>query len=243
MVDIHSHLVPAIDDGISDSQQALTCLTQLAEWGIQKIITTPHVSGDRYPTATATLRKGQYALQTQIDDYGLPLSVSVAAEYLIDDHFVGLLQQGDLLSFGSRRYLLVETGWAGAPNQLSDILFRIQTYGYTPVLAHPERYRYYHRHRKSLLELRETGCLFQLNWMSLTGRYGVECQKQARFLMQERVVDFIGSDMHRPGDIVEMARLFNSADFKLLREQPLLNASLFQETDLLQKDMSWPEVQ
>lgn len=225
-VDIHSHLVPGLDDGVKDSVQALACLKQLVKWGISKVITTPHVSLDWYPNKTNTIREGQLFLQALIEAHQLPLCIEVAAEYLIDDFFFNLLQTGDLLSFGQERYLLIETGWASAPNSIDNVLFRIKTHGYQPVLAHPERYKYYHSNKKGLLHLHETGCLFQLNWMSFTGQYGAAIQKQARFLLQENLVDFIGSDLHQPSDLRSMARLFGSTDLQLLQRKSLLNDSL-----------------
>ncbi|GAB3993283.1 capsular polysaccharide biosynthesis protein [Spirosoma daeguense] len=225
-VDIHSHLLPGLDDGVKDTDQALTCLTQLAEWGIQKIITTPHISGDWYPNSTSTIRQMRATLEILIDKHQLPLSVEVAAEYLIDDFFFDLLQAGDLLTFGDKRYLLIEAGWAWGPNNIDDLIFRIQTHGYTPILAHPERYKYYHNDKQTLPHLHENACLFQLNWMSLVGRYGADIQKQARYLLQEGLVDFIGSDLHHPRDLKDMARLFSSDDLKLLQQQTLLNDTL-----------------
>lgn len=162
-VDMHSHLVPGVDDGVQDPGQALVCLKQLAAWGIRKVITTPHVSRDWYPNESATLRAGQVTLQALSDENDLGLQIEVAAEYLLDEFFPGLLAADDLLSFGPARYLLVELGWAAAPRQLDDLLFRIRTRGYTPVLAHPERYAYYYEDQSVLTHLHENGCLFQLN--------------------------------------------------------------------------------
>ena len=233
-VDIHSHLIPGIDDGVKDDQQALACLTQLAEWGIRKIITTPHINGDWYPLSINTILKGQRRLQTLIDRHQLPLSLNVAAEYLIDDHFFELLQKKELLTFGSKQYLLLETGWTAPPNQMDDVLFRIQIQGYTPVLAHPERYRYYHKDKKALLRFHEMGCLFQLNWMSLTGRYGTGSEQQARFLLQKQLISFVGSDLHRPQDLANMARIFNANDLRLLGNQTLLNESLADHETLIE---------
>ncbi|MCK8493764.1 histidinol-phosphatase [Spirosoma sp. RP8] len=225
-VDMHSHMLPGIDDGVADLNETLTCLKQLADWGIQKVITTPHISRDWYPNSTADIRQGLVAVQELIAEHQLPLTIDVAAEYLLDDFFLSFLEQDDLLSFGEKRYLLVETGWASAPLRLPDILFRIQTHGYIPVLAHPERYKYYHADRNALAKIRETGCLFQLNWMSLCGRYGSQVEKQARFLLQQHWVDFIGSDMHRPNDLPAMEQLFKPSTMKLLEEQTLLNSTL-----------------
>ncbi|WP_020605116.1 tyrosine-protein phosphatase [Spirosoma spitsbergense] len=225
-VDLHSHLLPNIDDGVATLDETLICLKQLADWGIKKVITTPHVSRDWYPNSAALILEKLATVRDLIAENQLPLTIDAAAEYMLDDFFMDMLREGELIPFGERRFLLFETGWSQAPMNLSDMVFRIQTHGYTPVLAHPERYKYYHTDRAALQHLRDIGCLFQLNWMSLSGRYGSHVEKQARFLLQQRWVDFIGSDMHRPGDLDTMARLFKSGDMKLLEEQTLLNETL-----------------
>ncbi|NEU69501.1 tyrosine-protein phosphatase [Spirosoma agri] len=225
-VDMHSHLIPGIDDGVKDPEQSLACLKQLAAWGIQKVITTPHVSRDWYPTESATLRESQVILQALATENNLNLQIEVAAEYLLDEFFPALLAADDILTFGDARYLLFEVGWAAAPRQLDDLLFRMQTRGYTPVLAHPERYSFYYEDQATLASLHEKGCLFQLNWGSLTGRYGERAQAQGRFLLKKGWVNFVGSDLHRPADFPSLAALFSTADYELLRKQPLLNESL-----------------
>lgn len=225
--DIHSHLVPGIDDGVTDLEQSLTCLRQLADWGIKHVITTPHVNRDWYPNTSATLREGQAILQNLVTENDLPLTIEVAAEYLLDDFFPQLLEADDLLTFGAERYVLIETGWSSAPHFMEDVLFRLQTKGYQPILAHPERYRYYHENMPALAKLREVGCLFQLNWASLTGQYGSSVQKQGRRLLELEWVDFIGSDIHRPASLDALARLFSSTDYKKLEQQPLRNQSLY----------------
>jgi protein-tyrosine phosphatase len=225
-VDLHSHLLPSLDDGVNSPEETLICLRQLADWGIQKVITTPHVSRDWYPNGTTAIRQGLATVQELIAQEQLSLTIEVAAEYLLDDFFLDFLNKNDILSFGAKRYILIETGWSSPPLRLNDMLFRIQTHGYIPVLAHPERYTYYHTDKAVLMRLRDIGCLFQLNWMSLCGRYGSHVEKQARYLLNQHCIDFIGSDLHRPGDLKTMERLFKPADLKLLEEQPLLNASL-----------------
>lgn len=225
-VDMHSHLVPDVDDGVNSAEQALVCLDQLANWGIKKVITTPHISRDWYPNESAQLRAQQATLQTLSDENGLGLTIEIAAEYLLDEFFPALIATDDLLTFGESRYLLFELGWAAAPHQIDDVLFKLRTRGYTPVLAHPERYSYYYDDPSPLEHLHEQGCLFQLNWASLTGRYGERAQAQGRSLLRKNWVDFVGSDLHRPNDLNALAALFSSADYDLLRKQPLLNESL-----------------
>jgi protein-tyrosine phosphatase len=225
-VDMHSHLLPGVDDGVSSYEQTLDCLQQLVGMGIQKVITTPHVSRDWFPNGSDTLRAGQAELKALVEEHQLPLQIEVAAEYLIDDFFPDLLTSNDVLTFGAERYLLFETGWAAAPRYLHTLIFQMQTQGYTPVLAHPERYKYYHEDEAALRQLREIGCLFQLNWLSVTGRYGSKVHKQAKRLLQQQWVDFVGSDLHRPEDLTKATVFFQTAEYKLLRNQPLRNASL-----------------
>ncbi|GAB3024417.1 tyrosine-protein phosphatase [Spirosoma pulveris] len=228
-VDMHSHLLPDVDDGVNNSEEALVCLQQMADWGIQRVITTPHVSRDWYPNSSDSLRAGQLELQRLADENGLAIKIDVAAEYMLDEFFPDLIDKNDLLTFGKERYLLIETGWVSAPQQLDDILFRLQTRGYTPILAHPERYTYYHTDEASLARLHDMGCLFQLNWLSLTGRYGRKVRTQAQRILKNNWVDFIGSDLHRPEDLAALGSLFSLPEYELLRAQPLRNESLLLE--------------
>ena len=224
--DIHSHLLPGVDDGVVSLEQTLVSLRQLAAWGIRHVVTTPHVSQDWYPNTAATLLDGQTTLRALVAEHQLPLTIEVAAEYLLDDLFLDLLRAGQLLSFGRRRYVLFETGWASPPNFLNEIIFQLLTQGYQPLLAHPERYPYYHKDPKKLGELRDLGCLFQLNWGSITGRYGRRVKTQAHKLLTNQWVDFIGSDLHQPGDLDALGQLFTAPDYPLLSQQPLRNSEL-----------------
>lgn len=225
-VDIHSHLIPGVDDGVSTWEDSLACLQQYVEWGIEKVVTTPHVSRDYFPNKPEQLLQAKEQLQALVKEHNLPLTVEVAAEYLLDDFFLDLLNKKEVLSFGAEKYLLVETAWSSAPLHLTDLIFRIQAAGYTPILAHPERYKYYHNFEAELERHRQAGCLLQLNAMSLTGKYGDQARKQGKILLQNGWVDFIGSDLHRPADLPRFERLFGLSDYKQLKTQPLRNSSL-----------------
>ena len=204
----------------------MTCIRQLADWGIQKVITTPHVSQDHYPNDSATILQGRDTLQQQVDLEGIPVQIEVAAEYMLDNFFLQRLDAAPLLTFGPERYLLVETGWLAKPLLLDEMIFRIQTNGYTPVLAHPERYPYYINDLDGLHRLRDQGCLMQLNWMSLTGRYGGHVKGQTKLILKNKWADFIGSDMHRPEDLPALEAFFSNQGYELLGQQPLRNQSL-----------------
>ncbi|TAE32269.1 MAG: histidinol-phosphatase [Cytophagales bacterium] len=222
-MDVHSHLLAGVDDGLSTHEEVLTCLNQFVHWGIQHIVTTPHINRSRFPNTRTSLLAGQAALRKLIEHYKLPLTIDVAAEYMVDDLFLELLKDGQLLSFGRQRYVLIELGWEAPPVFLDTVLFQMQIKGYQPVLAHPERYTYYAGNEKTLAKMRDLGCLFQINWGSFVGQYGSAAKKQAHFLMRKRWVDFVGSDLHSPSDLTLFDTFIHSPIYRQLSQLPLRN--------------------
>ena len=225
-VDLHNHLLPGVDDGLTTMEDTLFCLQQYADWGMKRVICTPHVSQDYHPNTNEQLRQSLQAVEQAVAETNLPIQVSLAAEYLLDESFYDYLEQGKLLSFGPKQYVLFETGWANAPHQLEQLVFLIQMKGYTPVLGHPERYHYYQTEPHHLMTLKDKGCLFQLNLMSLVGQYGKKAQQLAFKLLQTKHINFIGSDLHRPVHLATLERVFTPATIELLEQQPLLNSTL-----------------
>ncbi|MEZ0539252.1 tyrosine-protein phosphatase [Fibrella arboris] len=221
VVDMHSHLLPDVDDGIRSLDEAMTCLRQFAEWGIEHVVTTPHISQDVYPNASALLRTVADEVRAQLQVEAIPITFNLAAEYMLDELFDKRLHQNDLLCFGTERYVLIETGWASLPRQLATWLFQLQVQGYKPVLAHPERYPYFRGKTEALAELRHQGCLMQLNLMSLTGRYGSATRKMAQSLIQQGLVDFVSSDLHHARDLPVLEKAMQTADYQLLCQLPL----------------------
>lgn len=219
---MHSHLLPGVDDGIQDIDEALVCLQQLAEWGIRHVVTTPHISQDFHPNTSAQLTEAGRQVQALITTHQLPLTFTVAAEYLTDELFDARLQQNDLLSFGAERFVLIETGWAALPLQLPNWLFQMQVKGYQPVLAHPERYLYFRGRTAQLAEIRQQGCRLQLNLLSLVGRYGHDAQRMAHTLVREGLVDFISSDLHRARDLTMLEKAMRSGDYQAVCRLPLV---------------------
>jgi tyrosine-protein phosphatase YwqE len=220
-VDMHNHLIPGVDDGVKTLEDSMICLRQYADWGIRRVICTPHISQDYYPNTAEELLEAVKLVQDAIADEQLPIDLSVAAEYLLDEQFDQLMQEEKLLSFGPARYVLIETGWASAPYQLDQSLFQMQLKGYTPILAHPERYTYYQQEPYRLRMIQEQGCLLQLNLMSLVGRYGKGAQQLATTLLQEHAISFVSSDLHRPADLPILQSVFSTSAWQQLHEQPL----------------------
>ena len=189
--DHHSHILPAVDDGIATMEEALLALQTLAATGIKEVWLTPHIM-EEYPNTPAALQENLATLQ---GCYTGPITLHLAAEYMIDNQFHELLESGNLLPIGNTgNHLLVETSYFTPPMQLSATLQRIKSKGYHPLLAHPERYIY--MEEKQYRELRENGVKFQLNMISLSGGYGRAVEKKAKWLLKNNMYTVAGSDLH-----------------------------------------------
>ena len=195
-VDIHSHLLPGIDDGAKDMDTSIALLLKMTSYGIKNFITTPHVLGSVYPNSSEVIKQQLAAVKKELEKREIKgISIQAAAEYMLDGEFSALLDQKDILVLKDN-YILVEMSYFSAPINLYELLFKIQLKGYKPVLAHPERYNFYHTDFKSYYKLKQAGCLFQLNLLSLTDQYGKGVQKTSEKLLKENLYDFVGTDTH-----------------------------------------------
>ncbi|MCS6929041.1 MAG: hypothetical protein NZM43_06045 [Saprospiraceae bacterium] len=195
--DFHNHLLPAIDDGVPDIEEAVELAEALWRMGYQRIVTTPHVSAERYPNTSKTIREAECTTRDAIKKAGIPVVFRAAAEYMLDENFGKLLRDKDLLPLDERGHILVEMSFLHPPLSLNKYVFDLQGKGYRPVLAHPERYPFYHMKVDEYRNLKQMGCLFQVNILSLTGHYGPDVQQSAFLLLKEGMVDFLGTDAHR----------------------------------------------
>ena len=195
-VDIHSHLLPGIDDGAKDMDTSIALLLKMTSYGIKNFITTPHVLGNVYPNSSEVIKQKLAAVKKELEKRKIKgISIQAAAEYMLDEEFSALLDQKDILVLKDN-YILVEMSYFSAPINLYELLFKIQLKGYKPVLAHPERYNFYHTDFKNYYKLKQAGCLFQLNLLSLTDQYGKGVQKTSEKLLKENLYDFVGTDTH-----------------------------------------------
>jgi len=194
-VDLHSHLIPGIDDGAQDMEDSLELIQGLHDLGYRKLITTPHIMNDLYPNSPEVIRGGLRNVREALREAGIDVEIEAAAEYLLDEGFTQKLQAGNLLTLPGKR-VLVEMSFISAPPTLNDMLFQLQTKGYRPVMAHPERYLYYAQDFDHFRRLKELGCELQVNLLSLTGYYGKPEKKTAQRLLKEGLVDFLGTDLH-----------------------------------------------
>ena len=194
--DMHAHWLPGIDDGAPDMDESLRMVRKLTDLGVTRLSASPHVMVDFYPNSKETILGKLEEVRTAAAAAGLSIQLDTAAEYLIDEGFADLLDRGELLTFAGKR-VLVELSFVAPPPNLDDTLFRLLTKGYQPVLAHPERYRYYHGKPDKLRAIRDKGVELQVNLLSLAGHYGESVRDAAEYLWQENLLSFWGTDAHR----------------------------------------------
>ena len=225
--DMHSHLIPGIDDGAPDMETALELIRGLAALGYRKLITTPHINGDTFPNTPASIRAGQAAVSAELKKRNIDVEFHAAAEHLLDDAFSRALAAGESFLTLKDNLILIELSFAVPAINLKEMLFQLQLRGYQPVLAHPERYLYFGANKAWYDQLRDAGCLFQLNLLSFRGHYGREAQQLADFLVKKGYVDLLGTDLHRAQhlQLLDSPKIFHKVN-ALLDAGKLLNPQL-----------------
>ena len=196
--DMHSHLIPGIDDGSPDLETSLKLIRGMMELGYSKLITTPHIMWDMYKNTRADIVQKLDLLRNAVKEEKMDIELAVAAEYFLDDHVAELLKNNEpMLTFGENM-VLVEFSMAHPPMSLKDILFDMEMHGYLPVIAHPERYIYLEGAKEFYQELKDIGCRFQLNLLSLGNFYGRSAHELANYLIKKEFYELVGTDLHHP---------------------------------------------
>lgn len=225
--DLHSHVLPGMDDGSPSMGESLKMLRAFAEAGFRKIITTPHVNSALYPNTKEKILGQMYVLQDRIVQEGIPITLEVSGEYHMDFEFLGKVQSGEVIPFGKPNYLLVELPFQKPSFSYDEILYQVQLSGYEPVLAHPERYVWLMGNKRLYSGLKNRGVHFQLNMNSLSGLYGFPIKLAAHQLIDAGMIDFIGSDAHYSGHVTDLQRVWQNSHFtKLVQSNNLRNADL-----------------
>lgn len=225
--DMHSHLLPGLDDGSASMEETMQMIETFAERGYKRLYTTPHILADYYPNTPETILPALKLVQDEIKARSLGIELYAAAEYYLDDAFMEAIDQNKpLLSMGSKKYLLFETAFINEPVHLRQVIFKLFSNGYTPILAHPERYQYFFENMRLVQEIFDSGVLFQLNALSFINYYAPPVTKLAEQLVDAGMVHFIGTDCHKPRHQEAMKGLVKSKHWKKALAMPLLNREL-----------------
>lgn len=200
-VDIHSHVLPGIDDGAKTIEDTRFLLNEMLDFGFKKVITTPHTMKNVWDNTKTAILEAKAKVEKELPSESNRLQLSCASEYFLDADFVKLFETESLLTL-KENYVLVEMSYLNAPIQLYDILFELQLKGYKPILAHPERYIFFHSNFSEYEKLKKAGCLFQMNLLSSVDYYGKEVSLIAEKLLAKEMIDFVGSDIHHKNHIL-----------------------------------------
>ena len=224
--DLHSHLLPGLDDGVQLFEEMEEIVLRFQKLGYTKLITTPHVMSDFYKNTTEGILKKCDEVNTWLKSKSINIPIEAAAEYYLDEDLLKKAEENfPLLTLGEK-YLLFETNFLTEPFQLKEFIFTITSQGYKPILAHPERYIYLQDNFEKVEDLLNRGIYFQLNMSSISGYYSKGAQKLAYKLIDKGWVHFIGSDCHNLQHIQRIEETVSLKYFQKAISLPLLNNTL-----------------
>jgi len=224
LVDMHSHVLPGIDDGAQNPEESIALIKKMMALGIKKIIATPHIMADYYRNTAETINGALSVLKAELIKEKIDIEIEAAAEHYFDETFEGRVDNRELMIMGDN-YVLFEFSFINQPPNTIPVIQKLKDAGFKPILAHPERYPY--MDIDQLRTLREWGVLLQINTISLTGYYGKEAKKAVESLIDNQLVDFISSDMHhlRHAEALKQALRMPYLE-KIMFDYPLKNIML-----------------
>jgi len=225
-VDIHSHFIPGIDDGAKTIEDSIELISAMKDFGYRKVITTPHIMSDYYRNTPEIILSGLEKVRAALKENNIDIEVDAAAEYNVDADFPEKIEKKELLTFGDN-YVLFELPFMEEPGVLKDVIWKLQSAGYKPVLAHVERYQFWHHQWDKFEDMVNRGVLLQINIGSLTGSYGPEVKQIAEKLIDNDMISLLGSDCHHMGhlEMIDSART-KAYLHKIVNSPKLINKEL-----------------
>lgn len=215
--DIHCHVIPGVDDGSPDAETSVSLISDLADMGIKRILATPHIACETFENTPEILDAAQAELDAALSAHGITdITVTHAAENRIDDMLQKNMADNNLLAYPNN-YILIENSFVQEPFDLEQTIFDLQVRGYQPILAHPERYLYYHTKGDRYKQLHDK-VMFQVNVLSLSGYYGKHIKKIAEEMIDAGMVDFLGTDTHGERHIESFRQYLCSRDARRHRD-------------------------
>lgn len=224
MIDIHSHVLPGIDDGSPDLNTSIELCKGLVDLGFTAVVATPHVISDTHPNTSETILSAYSLLKNELEVLNIPIALTAAAEYMLEDELLTLVDADSALLSVNGDKILTEFSYAVEPDNINNYSFNLQLASYELILAHPERYPYWHGDFKQYTRLKDWGFEFQVNALSLTPYYGKQVQKMANDLLNKGFIDYIGTDIHHLRHLAALKDFYGNSGFKeLIKKYKLKN--------------------
>ena len=224
-VDIHSHILPGIDDGAKNTEESKLLIEEMMNLGFSKIIGTPHTYPGLYENTTNSIKSAFEKINNLTNT---DINIGYASEYMIDRSIIKKAEEKKLLCIKDN-YVLIEMSFMNKPNHLYETIFHIKINDYIPILAHPERYLFFFNDFKSFYKLKKAGCLFQLNLLSTTGYYGENIIKLSDKLLKNKLIDFVGSDIHNVKHIENFNKRIKISEIDNLKKAMSNTSDIFGE--------------
>jgi len=229
-VDMHSHLLPGLDDGLQNMEDTIRFIGELQELGYEKLICTPHTLAEVHPNSPLTILPKLQEVRAELKKQNINFPIDAASEYMTDMSLDDKINKDyPLLTFGkSGKYILIEMSYLAESSNIENVIFGLQAKGLQPILAHPERYNYYHGDLKRYHRMKDLGCLMQTNLLSFSGYYGKPVQMTSEKLAKEGLIDLLGTDMHHERHLRALKDLATRASFyKTIEPLHIQNRELF----------------
>lgn len=225
--DMHSHLLPALDDGLKTMEETVVFVKELQALGYSKLICTPHIITDLHPNSPQTILPRLQEVQAELNRLEIPVQIEAAAEYMVDLDFEDSIRQDkQLLTFGDN-YILIEMSFIAPSPNIESTIFELCIKGLQPIIAHPERYTYYHDSFDMYQRMIDRGCILQVNLLSLMGYYGGYVKRTAERLLKNNMIQFAGTDMHHNKHLEALQELAAKQElYDLLGNANLKNKTL-----------------
>jgi protein-tyrosine phosphatase len=211
-VDFHSHFLPGLDDGCATLEDSISLLKIMESYGYKKLIMSPHVMGDFYKNTPEMIDEKLQLVKEEASRQDIHLTLEASAEYYLDEWFGDKIKNKTLVPFAGN-HILFEISYMNEPRNLYETIFNLQVSGYKPILAHPERYKFFHDRFDQYEKLVENNCMLQVNLLSLIGYYGYAEKKIADKFIEKKMVHFVSSDAHRLNHVDLLKKVFGDQSF------------------------------
>lgn len=223
-VDMHSHVLPALDDGAPDLVESVHLIKNLHELGYSSLYCTPHIFTELYPNSADTILPALQLTELALKAANINITIGAAAEYMVDDTF----EVSDHLMTLPGNFILIEMSYMNETPNIEQIITELMAIGYQVILAHPERYLFYRLNKLPLKRFKEMGVYFQLNLLSVSGYYGKDIKKAADYLLEKEFYDLASSDLHNDKHLNALTTVvLDGSLYKKLGEYPFKNKELF----------------
>jgi len=225
--DMHNHILPGIDDGSPSVEQSIHLIKGLKALGIHQAIATPHVMQGVHKNTPETISSAHAQLSKALKEQEIDFKLGYSAEYMIDEELETWISTDQICPLPNK-YMLIEMSYLSESKSLFKTIQDIQNKGLKPILAHPERYNYYHHNFQMYKDIKNAGCLLQLNMLSISRYYGDPVKNTALMMIKAGMYDFVGTDLHHDKHLSGLNRIVNKYDVKdLLKYCTLQNERLF----------------